>query len=632
MEDFDHSVSIVMEYLSDNRYCRHVVRAHSQCFRLLREYLIGARQDYSRHAADAWFRTIQQGYYLRGECKRALARLEDAHCKGEVINTMALFNARMSYRALEPWAKELLDGFLVSRSAKYDPGFLCDLKHASVRFLISIARKGYTGPSEISHRAVRDFRLSDGHARNDAKETCNRRVRLFLEYLSEKGLIQASIPMSLEMVFQRHLFFTDELSDFDRAPFLGCSNSFALSSDEFSKKASDFIAFIGQTQYANNTKLDYRRSLRTLSIFLEANSLGYSADIGYAWANHLSSCSAQWQMFRRAVMRFEEFRTTGRISPEKAFTCPDAGVEALPSWCRADFDSFMIECGRRGFAKSTLRMYRLSCLRLLEYLIAEGIGSWDDVAPEKLKAFHRQDPHLTPEGKNAYASRIRIFLHYLGENGRVRPGLFLAVPHDSAPRASIIKTLSEKEAEDLRRFAHEADNAYELRDSAIMLLGLRTGLRGCDIVKLKLSDVDRGFEKISVQQQKTNRFLELPLPVEVGNAIFRYLTRGRPDSSSEYIFISHTMPYGRLTSSVCGKAIKRALPNHEGGFHDARKTFASGMLQSGVPFGRIAEALGQADTASAMRYLSTDGEKMRMCALGLDAIPSKGGILLWTMS
>jgi len=629
MENFDHSVSIVMGYLSDNRYCRQTVWAHNKCFRLLRGYLIDTGQEYSSQASDEWFRTISLDNYLRDEYKCSLARLGDAFCNGAVNNnTKELYRARLTYSTLELWAKKLLDEFLESCSGKYDSGFLCDIKNSCARFLVYILRKGCKCPSEISHRTVRDFRLNDEHASDAGKETYNRRARLFLEYLADKGLIRASIPMSLEMVFQKLVFFIDELSDSDQAPFLGRSDSYTLNTDEFEEKSLNFIDFIGKTKYSNNTKLGYQKSLRALYVFLEANSLGYSVDIGYAWVTLLSSCSTQWQMFKRVIMRFEEYRTAGCISHGRVLSCPNIRTEVLPPWCNADFESFMGMNEKRGYAKSTLYMYSYSCLRLFRYFIVEGINSWDDVTPERIKAFHRLDLHLTPEGRNACSSRIRIFLQYLGEKGKVRSELYLALPHDSAPRVSIVKTLHEKEVEDLRKYAQESDNAYELRDSAIMLLGFRTGLRGCDIVKLKFSDIDWDSKEILTQQQKTNRFLKLPLSIEAGNAVFRYLTRGRPDSSSEYIFISHTMPFDRLTSSVCSKALKKALPNNIGGFHAMRKTFASGMLRNGVPFGRIAEALGHADESSVMQYLSTNGEKMRMCALGLQAIPLKGGVLL----
>jgi hypothetical protein len=51
------------------------------------------------------------------------------------------------------------------------------------------------------------------------------------------------------------------------------------------------------------------------------------------------------------------------------------------------------------------------------------------------------------------------------------------------------------------------------------------------------------------------------------------------------------------------------------------------MLMNDVGADRIAETLGHANNSSVMAYLSTDGDKMRLCALSLDGIPVKGGML-----
>lgn len=117
------------------------------------------------------------------------------------------------------------------------------------------------------------------------------------------------------------------------------------------------------------------------------------------------------------------------------------------------------------------------------------------------------------------------------------------------------------------------------------------------------------------------------MPVEVGNALYRYITQGRPDSESEFVFLAHKAPYKRLHRSACLNALNKALPENTHGFRVTRKTFASRMLVNNVSAGRIAETLGHADDSTVMQYLSTDGERMRMCALGLSEIPVGGGIL-----
>ena len=60
-----------------------------------------------------------------------------------------------------------------------------------------------------------------------------------------------------------------------------------------------------------------------------------------------------------------------------------------------------------------------------------------------------------------------------------------------------------------------ASGAVCARDAAITLLALSTGLRACDIVALRLADVDWRGQTIGIVQQKTGNPLTLPLPALV---------------------------------------------------------------------------------------------------------------------
>jgi integrase len=203
----------------------------------------------------------------------------------------------------------------------------------------------------------------------------------------------------------------------------------------------------------------------------------------------------------------------------------------------------------------------------------------------------------------------------------------MTLPGESLCRTNIVGTLDDGDITGLYQFRDLAENAFDLRDSAIILVGLRMGLRASDIVKIKFQDISWEERAISIQQQKTDAFLKIPMPTEVGNAIYRYILNGRPDAPSEYIFITHRVPYAKLSRGVCRKALDRALSEPSGGFHIARRTFASRLLINNVSAGRIAETLGHADNSSVMQYLSTDGERMRMCSLAMTTVPLKGGIL-----
>ena len=67
------------------------------------------------------------------------------------------------------------------------------------------------------------------------------------------------------------------------------------------------------------------------------------------------------------------------------------------------------------------------------------------------------------------------------------------------------------------------------------------GLRSCDIVKLRTSNINWERQTIKIVQQKTLCEIEVPMPTEVGNAIYLYLKNRK--TNSETLFIKTRMPF-----------------------------------------------------------------------------------------
>ena len=43
--------------------------------------------------------------------------------------------------------------------------------------------------------------------------------------------------------------------------------------------------------------------------------------------------------------------------------------------------------------------------------------------------------------------------------------------------------------------------------------------------------------------QTLNKFLKLPMTVDVGNSLYKYILNGRPKVISDYVFLNHRVPY-----------------------------------------------------------------------------------------
>jgi len=294
---------------------------------------------------------------------------------------------------------------------------------------------------------------------------------------------------------------------------------------------------------------------------------------------------------------------------------------------------YLHERKREGCADSTLDVIHNSCSRFIVFLDNHGVVSEKGITPEIIKDFQAQDNHSTVKGKNIYAIKIRGFLRFLARAGLVSKTLELAVSTEMAPHTSIVTTLSDNQIDAVYTFRQNADRLIELRNVAIIMLGLRMGLRASDISNLKLTDISWKESSISFIQQKTGVHLKLPLPVDVGNSLYLYICEGRPQSNSTHIFVHHRASYCRIGRTTFGTLLKAAVTaqcESEAihGFHVTRKTFASKLLAAGNPVTTIAAALGHVGVGTVDEYLATNEDKMRLCAIGLKGIEYSGGFSL----
>jgi integrase len=248
-----------------------------------------------------------------------------------------------------------------------------------------------------------------------------------------------------------------------------------------------------------------------------------------------------------------------------------------------------------------------------------------------IKAYHVQAKHRTPEGKNAYTCRIRGFVRFLAEHGIVAETLERSFATEKASQVRIVSILSPSQVAAIRSHNAQSTTPSELRSAAMAALALRMGLRSIDICELRLSDISWEAATISIVQRKTGSPLTLPLPVEVGNALAKYILKGRPTCDISNVFITLKRPYTAATSTRCYYSSvtilgKKGTPADIRGLHVARRTFASGLLAAGNPVAMISSALGHSDPSSVDEYLATDVNRMRQCAIGLAGIVPVGAL------
>jgi integrase len=139
----------------------------------------------------------------------------------------------------------------------------------------------------------------------------------------------------------------------------------------------------------------------------------------------------------------------------------------------------------------------------------------------------------------------------------------------------------------------------------------RLGLRAGDIAQLRFSDID--WKNGTLQVMGKGRYqVRLPLPQDVGDALFRYLKRRPRVNHTDRIFLRGIAPFkpfssGDGVSSVVKRALKRAgVESPACGAHLLRHTAASEMLRHGVPLDQIGLVLRHRSIDMTAYYAKVD--------------------------
>lgn len=229
---------------------------------------------------------------------------------------------------------------------------------------------------------------------------------------------------------------------------------------------------------------------------------------------------------------------------------------------------------------------------------------------------------------------LRHFHIFLKENGYAAPDCAGLFSHKVQRGKHIQGYITDEELEKILGVIDTGSERGK-RDYAIILLAATTGLRACDIIRLKLMDVDWRRGEVTVVQDKTGNKVYLPVLRDVGEALQDYILHARPSIPAPELFLTtksirgpivDAMAIGDMFRNYEAKAGVARQPFDGKGFHGLRRRLAKKLLVSGTPTTTIAQILGHTEVKSTEKYLSLDTENLRECALGFSAIPLEGGV------
>lgn len=561
MNQYDSNVQVVMDFITEQSYSKSAVSIHRVCYSQFRQFLDDNNCEYSYEKGIEWQRQNETSWpKWRIKCNRiCIKQLDDVYQKGKPDRYHPYVyptNISQLNKTLQDELNEFLNSdYCLTKAESY----LLTIKMECSDFLLYLQKHGRKSICEITYDDVIKYCLQDTSRSYKTVDRYIGQIRGLLKFYAVQRRINIGLSVAMNKLLIPQIIIFDNLPQGDREKLILLkSESLEISFEGMWDVINTFLLILEQHNYSNTIKRCAKHTLSLLFIFLDMNDLGYMPEISWIWFNNVKPfLLSSWKMCRRTLRQFEEYICKGIIRPERVFMYRDTRFEKLPNWCQTILGEFLELKKRENMQPSTIDMYRSSNVRLCEFLVQNGICSFEEISAEYLMQFNLGDSHATPEGKNAYNVRIRNFIIYLEEEGIVNNSfLHLAVPCIFAQRERIVKVLNEEEKQTVFSFNKKATDKYTQRNAAMILLGLKMGLRASDIVNLKFSNIDWKNATIHLIQKKTLKEELLPMPITVGNAIFRYISLGRPNSKSTYIFIHHRVPYEKLSPEACLRALK----------------------------------------------------------------------------
>ncbi len=288
------------------------------------------------------------------------------------------------------------------------------------------------------------------------------------------------------------------------------------------------------------------------------------------------------------------------------------------------FESFIASEKKRNLSSGTLQCIHGRLIRFHDYLIDTGISNFSLITREALNTYVLSLARYSTTYTSETLRILRRFLDFAYEKNYCEESLSDCIPHVKNLRQQKLPTVFT--AEEINRILNSVDrnNPIGKRNYAIILIAAKTGLRSSDIKSLRFQNIDWDNKTINIIQVKTKKSLSLPLSDDVGWAIIDYLKHGRPETDCSNIFVSHTYPYGELTT-LCNviprqmrKAGIKSSANKRTGMHSFRHSLATRMLENDVPMPVVSQTLGHADITSTEVYLRISIKQLSRCGLEVD--------------
>ena len=304
--------------------------------------------------------------------------------------------------------------------------------------------------------------------------------------------------------------------------------------------------------------------------------------------------------------KFQSESLLSEIPPAGCILSPNKGLDRILSKLQEEellgkgyVEKYLRNQYRRNLKLSSIQ-HSFGIIRsFLRTVKDRGKGHLEQISREDLARFveHEQDRGSKASTVRMRLATIKAFLRFVIEAGVVDPDviakrMIIKVP-DSLPRAI--------EPYDEEKLLSVID---DVRNRAMILLLVRTGMRIGELLNTLVTDVNLKERKINIWEAQKNRVGRVVYFSDDARGALKAWLKIR-DPKKELVFYAlrrNTMSYSAARSMFC-KYIEKAGLSHKGyTLHCLRHSNASSLLNAGMPLECLKELLGHGSVEVTRRY------------------------------
>jgi integrase/recombinase XerD len=263
-------------------------------------------------------------------------------------------------------------------------------------------------------------------------------------------------------------------------------------------------------------------------------------------------------------------------------------------------EQYLLHLYRKNCRPSTLELNHTSIKLFLRFIRdRQDIVHLDQVTRRSIEAFveHEQDRGLAPTSVSGRLMSVHAFLGFLVEREVIHPNVLkkkirVKVP-EALPRAI--------DPEDVKTFLAVINH---VRDRAMILMLLRTGMRIGELLHLRIPDINLKEKKVIIYEaQKTRVGRVVYFSDDAKEALDAWLRKKKPGED----IIFRGIKYEGLTYAAARRRFviyleKAGLSDKGYTIHCLRHTFASELLNAGMRLECLQHLLGHTSLEVTRRY------------------------------